>query len=154
LRNHDALIALLGERLNTPFGWRPGGDEQDCCSFAFDAAWVQTGLDVWAGERRRYSTARGAAMVIKRYGSIAAIADARFERVAAALARRGDIALVESGRGAGEMSLAIVEGGTLVAPGVSGLVRLPRATMLAGWDIERPIIGALSQFFEISAVHP
>lgn len=141
MRNHDALIALLGERLNTPFGWRPDADEQDCCSFAFDAACAQTGLDVWAGERRRYATARGAALVIRRYGSIAAIADARFERTQAALARRGDIALVESGRRAGETTLAVVEGGTLVGPGETGLIRLPRAAILAAWDIERPIAG-------------
>lgn len=142
MRNHDALIALLGERLNTPFGWRPRADEQDCCSFAFDAAMVQTGLDVWKAERRRYTTARGAVRVIRRYGSIAAIVDARFSRVAPALAQRGDVALVESGRRANDFSLAVVEGATLVAAGETGLIRLPRSAMLAAWDIEQPLASA------------
>lgn len=144
MRDHDALIAFLGERLTLPFGWRRGGAVQDCCSFAFDGAEAQTGRDVWAEERRRYSSARGATRVIHRYGSIRAIADARFQPVAPALAQRGDIALVDSGRRSGEDSLAIVEGETLAAPGVDGLVRLPRSAMKAAWNIEQPLDGGAS----------
>ncbi len=139
MRDHDALAAFLGERLTTPFGWTRGGAVQDCCSFAFDAAQAQTGVDVWAGERARYNTARGAMRVIRRYGSVAAIADARFAPVAPALAQRGDIALIDSGRRPGEESLAVVEGDTLAAAGQDGLIRLPRAAMKAAWSIERPI---------------
>jgi hypothetical protein len=138
MRDHDALVAFLGERLATPFGWRRGGAEQDCCSFAFDAAKAQTGLDVWADERGRYNSARGASRVIRRYGGIEAIVEARFEPIAPALAQRGDIALVASGRRAGEESLAVIEGETLAAPGRDGLIRLPRGAMLKAWSIERP----------------
>jgi len=134
VRDHEALVALLGERLTLPFAWR----HNDCCSFAFEAVRVQTGHDAWADERRRYATARGAARVIRRYGSIAAIADTRFARVEPGMARRGDIALVNGAAGARE-SLAIIEGATLVAPGQAGLVRVPRAAMLAAWDIEHPL---------------
>lgn len=138
MRNHDALIAFLGERLSAPFAWR----DNDCCSFAFEAVRVQTGHDAWAEERDRYSTAKTAAQVIRRYGSIEAIADSRFERTEPGLAQRGDIALVPSGRAEGETTLAIFEGATIVAVGEANLVRLPRRIALAAWDIERPLIKA------------
>jgi len=134
VRDHDALLALLGERLNTPFAWA----SNDCCSFAFDCALAQTGHDAWADERGRYATAIGAARVIRRYGGVQSIADARFARIAPSMAMRGDLALVSSAAAGDAMSLAVVEGSTLVAVGVDGLVRLPRSAALAAWSIEQP----------------
>ena len=62
----NAYINQASHRYNeTGFVW----GEFDCCTFAFDWVKIATGVDPMAAFRGKYSTQRGAAMALRRYGS-------------------------------------------------------------------------------------
>jgi hypothetical protein len=132
-RDLAALLAFLGERAAMPHAI--GRWANDCISFAFEAARVQTGHDALGG--LRWSTLRGGLRVIAREGGVEAGFDARFRRIAPAMAKRGDIAgVADEALGLHPM---IVEGETLVGPGEKGQLRLPRRLMLAAWSVTEPL---------------
>lgn len=132
MRDLDALVALIEARTRTPFAW--GDDRQDCVSFAAACVLVQTGVDLIARVGHSWSTARGAARVLKRVGGVVGAADLALERIAIGRAMRGDVGLVTID---GLRSLVIFEGPTVVGPGVHGLVRLQRDAVTTAWSAER-----------------
>lgn len=127
-RDYAALIALIEERMRTGFAW--GRRANDCASFAGAAVKAQTGVDPLAG-LPNWTSARGAASVLKRLGELEAVVDTILTPVPTALAARGDVALVEIATG---RALMVVEGDTLVGPGLTGLERRPRSDMLRAWS--------------------
>lgn len=127
VRDIAALIALLDRRVNKPFAWRRG---RDCAWFAAAAIKAQTGVNVLGD--RDWSSKRGARAVIAAEGGFEAAMDRRLARIPPALAQRGDIAGVADPLFG--IRLMVVEGATLVGPGVRGLERQPRSMMIMAWD--------------------
>lgn len=127
-RDHAALLALIATRMRAPLAWGRGAN--DCVSFAAAAVQAQTGVDPLA-QVPNWRSARGAARVLRDLGGLAAAVDGVLTPVGTGRAARGDIALVEAPTGP---ALMVVEGETLIGPGPSGLVRLPRAAMLRAWS--------------------
>ena len=128
-RDIPALLAMIEKRSAIAFAWRGG---RDCVSFAARAVKAQTGIDP-RGDLR-WSTLKQARAAIAQEGGIEAALDARFDRIAPALARRGDIAGIADDRFG--IRLMVVEGAMLVAPSAKGLDRLPRHHMIMAWDTE------------------
>jgi hypothetical protein len=131
-RDVNALVAYLAERAHRPHEW--GRKANDCMSFPAGAVKAQTGKDPAAGLKwKSHATAMS---LLNKLGGIEAVLDARFERVAPALAMRGDIAGVPDPEfGIHPM---IVEGTMLCAPGERGLKRCSRSAMVIAWDITKP----------------
>jgi len=131
-RDHDALPRFLEANLRTGFAWDDTG--LDCVRFAAGAVEAQTGRDPIAGLNLRWRSRRQARDgALKRLGGLEAAVDAVLAPVAAAMAQRGDIALVETETGP---ALMVVEGETLAGPGLTGLVRLPRSAMTRAWSAD------------------
>lgn len=130
-RDLDGLLAFLDARARMPFAF--GKRRNDCASFIAGAVKAQTGRDPFRGIS--WTSERGARRVAAREGGLVAAMDARFARIAPAMAQRGDIAGVEDpGFGA---RLMIVEGETLAGPGTRGMERNPRAAMTLAWSAVR-----------------
>lgn len=128
LRDYEALHAFVASHMRTPFAW----GAHDCVTFAADAVMALTGEDPLKRFRGRWTSAQGAARLLERLGGLEKAVDAVLSPVAPALAQRGDVAAWrdEDGR----LQLAIVEGETLVGPGLEGQARLPRAAMVLAWS--------------------
>lgn len=135
-RNVAALIAMIDTRRRRAFAWRGG---RDCVSFAALAVKAQTGIDP-RGELR-WRSRREARLLLASCGGLEAAMDARFNRVAPAMAKRGDIAALPCDEFG--VRLMVVEGTTLVGPGDEGLERLPRAMMIIAWDAASVTAGDL-----------
>ena len=131
VRDLAALMAFLEARAAMPFAW--GNRANDCVSFAASAVKAQTGRNPITG--LRWASLRGAVKAVEKVGGIEAALDARFDRIAPAMAQRGDIAAVAAEDGPFPIRLMIVEGETLVGPSDRGLRRMPRAAMCAAWSI-------------------
>lgn len=128
VRDHPALMAYIAARMRAPFAW----GRHDCVTFAAGAIAAQTGRDPLAAVAHQWTTRRGAARILARVGGLAAAVDGVLTPIAPAMAARGDVAawLDADGR----PQLAIVEGATLIGPGLDGLKRLPRAAMVQAWS--------------------
>lgn len=131
MRNMAALYRLLQERATMPFAW--GNDANDCVSFAAAAVCAQTGRKIKFGGHS-WTTALGACRVLDQIGGLAAAVSAELVEIGPAFAMRGDIAGVPTRPGGNDILLMIVEGDTLVAPGESGLMRMPRSAMTMAWS--------------------
>lgn len=114
----------------------------DCALFAADGVRVQTGLDLAAPFRGRYTTAIGAARALKRYGSgdLFTTIDDFLGRVGAgrttlSFAHRGDVVVMPGcdGLAAGLVDLS---GRMIVTTSPDGLIRLPIADAVVAWGIE------------------
>lgn len=132
MRNVGALHAFIDSRASTPHEW--GDDKNDCVSNVLAAIEAQT------GERRaddlRWQGETSGLRLIKRLGGLEAAFDRYFQRIAPALAQRGDIAGVpDPDLGIHPM---IVEGETLVCPGTAGNYRVPRSRMTIAWSAVLP----------------
>lgn len=132
MRDLGALGRFLAERAALPHAWTRG---RCCVSFALGAAAAQTGRDVLA-TLPAWRTQRQARTVAARLGGLEAAMDARFRRIAPAMAMRGDIAGIADDEFG--VALRVVEGRSLVGPGDRGLRRRPRAEMIAAWSVEEP----------------
>ncbi|PHY20932.1 hypothetical protein CSW59_06910 [Caulobacter sp. BP25] len=128
VRDYNALVAYIAARMRAPFAW----GENDCVTFAAGAVKAQTGRDPLGAIAARWTTARGAALVLRRLGGMEAAVSSVLAPIAPAMAARGDVAGWMDPQG--RLQLAIVEGSTLVGPGEAGLVRLPRASMVKAWS--------------------
>lgn len=129
VRDYNALVAYLDARMRAPFAW--GRQANDCISFAAGAAQAQTGGDFLDG-LPNWTTHRGALRVLKRFGGLEAAVSSRLQTIAPAQALRGDLGLVMAQTGP---ALMVIEGATLVGPGLQGAVRRPRADMLRAWSL-------------------
>lgn len=127
------LAAYLEPLRLRAFAW----GRHDCCTFAAGAVLAMTDVDPIAEFRGRYSTPRGSVRALRKFGAgdLTATLDAKFERVPAALAHRGDI--VMSGG-----LLGICLGPFLVAVGAEGdregLIRINRAAWASplAWRVQ------------------
>lgn len=131
-----AFIAYLAQREAWAFGFGAEGRVQDCARFCDGGVLAFHGVAPLASFAHQWTTARGAARVIRRAGGLEAAVSSVMDPVSITLARRADVALFIDAHGA--EALALVEGPTLVgpAPGV-GLARLPRAAMVRAWTVRR-----------------
>jgi hypothetical protein len=136
MRDHDALIRFLQDRASFAFGfdWREPRT-QDCFRLVMEGAQAQTGEDRWADVRGRWTSERGAARAILKFGpTLADVLDKRFARVAPALAMRGDIGAITGPKG---LTLGIIEGHSVAyCAERGGLERRPRTELELAWSVE------------------
>lgn len=131
-RNVLALHAFIDSRASVPHAW--GRRANDCAGYSLDAVQALTGVD--RAPELDWTDAKSGVRVIAAEGGLEAAYDRRFQRIAPALAQRGDIAGVpDADFGIHPM---IVEGGTLVGPGEVGNRRQPRAAMTIAWSAVLP----------------
>jgi hypothetical protein len=130
-RRLDRLFAFIEARSGVPFAW---AQPFDCVSFALGAVKAQTKRRLTG--RLRWRTLAGARRAIEQAGGIEQALDAKLKRIAPAEAQRGDIAGVPDDLFG--VRLMIVEGATLVGPGVRGLRRMPRSSMVSAWSATLP----------------
>ena len=127
-RDTEALVAFIESRMRAPFAWGKG--RNDCISFFGGAVLAQTGVNRLAA-LPNWTTQRGALRVLKGLGGLEAAIDSVLTPVAMAQAARGDGALVKTASG---LAVMVIEGETLVGPGLDGTERLPRAAMIRAWS--------------------
>jgi hypothetical protein len=125
----EDLARVVDARAQTPFQW----GEHDCCLFAADGVAAMTGVDPARELRDTYHDARGAAKLLEARGGIAAIATAALgEPIATLLAQRGDVVLIEAGRG---LSLGVCVGAAVAVPGDGGLVFFALEQAQLAWRV-------------------
>ena len=123
----DAIKAASGRE----FLW----GSHDCALFAADCALAISGVDPIAHVRGEYSSARGAARVLKRLGcaDVAQLADLVVgDRALLAYARRGDWVLCPTGDG---VALGVCVGAQAMFLQESGLTFRPTLSCAAAWMI-------------------
>lgn len=124
-RLHQTIQASLGR----PFSW----GEFDCCVFAAECSIAICGVDPLELYRGKYRTETGAKRaLVKTHGSIEALWDAAFERVPAALAQRGDVALYDGPEGRG---VAVLWAGEWWSTAEDGVARIDCVPLVV-WRIE------------------
>lgn len=127
------LAAYLEPLRTRPFEW----GRHDCCTFASGAVEAMTDVDPMLEFRGKYRSAASATRALRTIGAgdLARTLDAKFRRVPAPLAQRGDIVMHDG-------LLAICLGGVIVAVGREGerdgLVLFQRAEWIdpLAWRIE------------------
>lgn len=128
------LARFLDARAELEFRW----GSHDCALFAADWVLECTGTDHAAKFRGRYSTARGSAGALRRFGAgtlVATVTAALGPPLAAPLlAQRGDVAaLVAEDR---SVALGVVEGALAVyLEAGGGLARRPLVEAAAAWRV-------------------
>ncbi len=133
LENWPSLLAafLADEK---PFAW----GSRDCCLFAADAVLCVTGIDPAIDFRHRYTTAKGAASVLKQYGGLEGAVehitlDHGMMEVQVSMAQRGDVVLIDSPLGD---ALAVIDlAGTITGQSTDGLTRYPIRCARRAWRI-------------------
>lgn len=128
----ERLAAFIDARRDKPFAW----GQQDCFTFAADAAVEQTGDDPAASIRGTYSTEKGAEAVVGSEGLEAWVASMMAAWGAPecepAVAQRGDIVFV----GVGNQRMCGVHlGATVAVPGADHLHFLPASRVLRAWVV-------------------
>ena len=96
---------------------KPG--QHDCCLFGAGAIEAQTGVDIAAPWRGRYTTMAGGQRVLRKagYDDHIALAAATLPEIHASQAREGDIAVVETPEGP---ALGVVQGAAIYVLGADG----------------------------------
>lgn len=124
------LRETVKEYQSAPFEW----GVNDCCMFAARCADAITGSEWVADLESHYHDERTAKDYIVSSGGIeAAVTDRLGESVKPALARRGDVCLVETPEGYG---LAVCLGADAVIPGAKGLIVKPLQEVIMAWRID------------------
>lgn len=124
------LLAYLDAARGRPFAW----GSHDCALFAAGAVEAQTGEDIGARWRGRYTTARGAARVLRAEGcdGLAAAAGASLAEIAPLAAGPGDVALVSGDHGE---ALGVVQGAAVYVVRPDGLGLVPLTAALRAWRV-------------------
>lgn len=128
----EIMAAAIAAARGRAFAW----GSHDCCLFAADVVRAMTGVDHAAPFRGRYSTARGAAMALKRYaggGLLAAVTRLLGDPVPGVQARRGDVVYAETALGPA-IGICIGPAACFAAP--AGLACLPLSACLHAWRID------------------
>ncbi|WP_193753035.1 DUF6950 family protein [Sphingomonas endophytica] len=125
-RLHDYVASLEG----SSFRW----GELDCALFAAGAVLAQTGVDLAAAYRGRYTTARGSVRALRRLGAgtLEATIAAALPAVAPAFARRGDVVMSDGIAGVCLGPRAIFVG---EVDGTPGWVTVERASWVNAWSV-------------------
>ncbi len=91
----------------------------DCCLFVAGAIEAQTGVDIAAPWRGRYTTMAGGRRVLRRagYADHVALAAATLPEIHASAAREGDIAMVETPDGP---AMGVVQGSAIYVLSMDG----------------------------------
>ena len=126
------LAALVLERMHARFEW----GRNDCVSFAADAVRGLIGVDPIATIRGTWRCEMGAARAMREFCGFPDMLQAAecmahrmaWPRVAAPLARRGDLVMIE-GR------IAVVTGGGAASPGAGGLTIRTVLPDAAAWSV-------------------
>lgn len=116
----EALIAEIERHRKLPFSW----GESNCFYFPMDCVSVMTGFDPWEHERGCVSEDDYKSRLAK-YGfaNVADAFDDKFQECPPALARRGDIGVVEH---KDILCGVVVEGVDVVGKSPDGTLRVPR----------------------------
>jgi len=123
------LAEFIEARRERAFSW---GDS-DCCLFVCDAIEAMTGSDPGGRWRGLYSSEKGARRVLRDNGGVSGIATLVLgAAVPAALAGRGDVALIDSPNGE---ALALCLGGLIAAQGPDGIKFLDMKQAKAAWKV-------------------
>jgi hypothetical protein len=128
---HQCFDAFLRERENAPFAW----GSNDCALFSADAIHANTGTDIAADFRGKYTTELGALRAIQEVAGGTTIVDAvaycankhaMTEHIHPLMAKRGDLVIVAN---AGALICGVVHlnGIHIVSVSETGTVRLPLA---------------------------
>lgn len=123
------LTRYIDAHRATPFAW----GEHDCVLFA--AGWIleATGRDPIADLRGRWTDDRSALRLIAELETLRNWCESRLgESVSCALARRGDVALVEFD---GRSSLGVVVGEHVALAGVERMEFVPLDTARMAWHV-------------------
>lgn len=126
------LAVFLASKERAPFAW----GKNDCCQFV--SAWLceLTG-DNLSEPFGGYTSALGAARVLKANGGILALADAAFAArgwpvVPVALARRGDVV---AGKTDGGLMLGVCSGADSAFAGKTGIILHPTLASVRAWRV-------------------
>lgn len=123
------LAMYVEERTFVPAAW----GVQDCALFAAGAVEAQTGVHL-CPELRDYRGVREALRKLHEVGGVRGLADkALGERIPPALARVGDVVVMESGK---REALAICNGQTAIGVDRTGVVAFPMTQAVAAWRID------------------
>jgi hypothetical protein len=120
----------VAENMNKPFEW----GSHDCVLWGANAVLAITGYDAADGFRGTYDSALGAAKVLKELGGMEKLTTDKLgvEPVAAGYANVGDILLVNL---EGQLTMAVCNGETMLAPSELCLVALPTLSALKTWKV-------------------
>lgn len=123
------LDALVSTHLQTPFAW----GRHDCCLWGADVVAAVAGVDPAASLRGTYASEANARALLAERGGLAALVTAELgQPVAPALARPGDLGLVDAD---GAQTLAVCLGARWAAPGLVGLAMLRAAHVSQAWRV-------------------
>lgn len=134
-----AYHQFLLDRARAPFAW----GENDCALFAADGILAQTGTDVAADFRGKYTDEAGAFATIKTVCGGTTVADAaaycaqKFgmtELDHPLMAQRGDLAIVED---SGNLVAGLIHlnGRDIAVVGTQGLHRIPITSIQRAWGV-------------------
>lgn len=124
------LVTVTNAMSSRPHIW---GDN-DCAIFAANAIEAMTGADLMAKIRGRYSTAIGAARVIKNDGfeSLADYVSSLLPEISLHDAKRGDLIMCDGPQGE---FLAIKERRYAIGPGVLGVEAVRKSQFRKAWKV-------------------
>ena len=127
-----ALVAYVAGTAEREHAW----GLFDCALDAANAVEAMTGIDFAAPFRGRYSTAAGAARILRRFGkgTVEQTVDDLFPAIAPGFARRGDLVLHEGAIGVvmGGFALVLVENASDAG---ATRVRVPRHQWQKAWAV-------------------
>jgi hypothetical protein len=140
LEGWDArLIGAIEAARSRPWQW----GRHDCASFCFYAGRAMlAGPTAWDALGGRHATAWGAAAIIRRAGSLAALADMGAARIPVRSAMRGDLAAIHvDDAGApdpagSQIALGIVDGACVMCAARVGLRAVPLREAFACWPVD------------------
>lgn len=120
---------FTASRAHTPFCW----GTNDCVTFAADAVYALTGVDLAPPHLRLHRTTREATEAIKLHGGMGGIATGALgQSVSPLMAGVGDVVLIQAGR---REHLAICNGLTALAPAKQGLANVSMELAVRAWKV-------------------
>ncbi len=127
----QSLFEITSAAIKTPHKW----GEHDCVTFAADCVAAMTGDDPAFDVRGTYDGPIGAARVMRDmgYADLGDLLANRLKELAPAFAKRGDLALCDGPHGE---FVGVVQGATIVGPGVDGLMHVPTSAAYRAFKVD------------------